>query len=123
MEKNEAELGPKPNKENQQDKIAGPKKIDREPGVKGSDPSKTVNVLDLPTVQCKCDNITWHEVKVLKTLTIKEADQSTMKPKEIKHVIVDELLAQDVAASLVMVSRLSDLERKVNNGRRTNSNE
>ena len=89
MEKNEAELGPKPNKENQQDKIAGPKKIDREPGVKGSDPSKTVNVLDLPTVQCKCDNITWHEVKVLKTLTIKEADQSTMKPKEIKHVIVD----------------------------------
>ena len=61
----------------------GPEKIEREPGVKGPEPARTVNVLDLPTLQCKCDNITWHEVKVLKTLTVKE------EPKELKHVIVD----------------------------------
>jgi len=63
----------------------GPKKVDREPGVKGPEPEqkKTVNVLDLPTVQCKCDNITWYEVKILKTLTVNE------EKKEVKHVIVD----------------------------------
>jgi len=69
----------------------GPKKVDRKPGVKGPGPdtSKTVNVLDLPTVQCKCDNITWQEVKILKTLTVKEANPSNQQPKEVKHVIVD----------------------------------
>jgi len=62
----------------------------REPGVKGPEPktSKTVNVMDLPTVKCKCDNITWDEAKILKQLTVNE------ETKEQKHVIVDVIVCK-----------------------------
>lgn len=57
------------------------------PNVEKAKESRTINVMDLPTVICKCDNITWMEGKVLKTLTVKEDE-----PKEFKHVIVDVII-------------------------------
>jgi len=61
----------------------------REAGVKGPEPKgKTVNVMELPTVQCKCDNITWEEAKLLKKLTVNE------EKKEYKHVIVDVIICK-----------------------------
>jgi len=62
----------------------------RELGVKEPEPkqSKTLNVMELPTVSCKCGNITWEEAKLLKELTVNE------ETKEKKHVIVDVIICK-----------------------------